>query len=253
MRLSPWLDLEGTANTRDIGGLPAGGGRIRPRLLIRSDNLQDLTPADVTLLADELGVRTVLDLRTDTERADEGAAPLHARREIEHFPLSFIPDRDLGRLGDSVVLPDRWAEGAVGAYLHYVRDRPGSFAAAVRRLADPAAGAAIVHCAAGKDRTGLLVAVVLDVLGTDRELIYADYEATNERIERIFARLAASDTYAVDVRRIGLDAHRVQPDTMRTVLSELDDRFGSPTDFLRSAGVADDELDRLTARFVEPA
>jgi protein tyrosine/serine phosphatase len=247
-----WLDLQGTANTRDIGGLPAGGGRIRRRLLIRSDNLQDLTPADIQVLTDEVGVRTILDLRTDAERADEGPAPLNAREDVVHFPLSFIPENELRRLNASVVLPDRWEDGAVGAYLHYVRDRPESFAAAVRRLADPAAGAAIVHCAAGKDRTGLLVAVVLDVLGTDRELIAADYDRTNQRIDAIFARLAASQTYAVSVHRIGLDAHRVQAQTISKVLATLDEQFGSPAGFLRSAGVTDAELARLATRFIEP-
>ena len=250
---SPWVDLQGTANTRDIGGLPARGGRIRHRLLIRSDNLQDLTRADLQLLLDEIGVRTVLDLRTDVERTDEGPPPLAAHDHVEHFPLSFIPEKELSELAASVVLPDRWDDGPVGAYLHYVRDRPQSFAAAVRRLADPAAGAAIVHCAAGKDRTGLLVAVVLDTLGTDRELIYADYELTNQRIEQIFARLAASSTYAVSVNRIGLDAHRVDPGTIKTVLETLDDWHGSPADFLRAGGVTDAELDRLAERFVEPA
>jgi protein-tyrosine phosphatase len=250
---SPWLDLQGTANTRDIGGLPARGGLIRSRLLIRSDNLQNLTRSDLELLVENVGVRTVLDLRTSAERSGEGPTPLAAHDHVIHFPLSFLPHQDSPELDASVVLPDRWDDGPIGAYLHYVRDRPDSFAAAVRRLADPAAGGSIVHCAAGKDRTGLLVAVVLDTLGTDRELIYADYHLTNERIERIFARLAASSTYSAGVRRIGMDAHRVDPATMKAVLETLDEWHGSPAGFLRSAGITDEELDQLAARFIEPA
>jgi protein-tyrosine phosphatase len=245
-----WLHLEGTANTRDIGGFPAAGGRIRPGLLIRSDNLQELTPADVDLLVD-LGVRTVLDLRTDSERIDEGPAPLEARQEVVHLTLSFIPDRSLERADPGMVLPDRWADGAVGAYLHYLRDMPESFASAIRRLADPVAGGSLVHCAAGKDRTGVLVALVLDTLGTDRSVIYADYERTNEQIERIFERLSRSKTYAVAVQRIGLDAHRVDPRTMEAVLGIVDERFGGAAGYFRSIGVTDVELAQLAERLVE--
>ena len=249
---TPWLDLVGTANTRDVGGLPAAGGLVRRGLLIRSDNLQHLTQQDVTLLVTEVGVRTVIDLRTNSERAQEGPAPLEAHPDVVHLPLSLIPDEELLYSDPSVVLPDRWADGAVGAYLHFLRDIPGSIREAVRRLADPAAGGSIVHCAAGKDRTGVLTALVLDTLGVDRELIIADYELTNARIEGVFARLAQSSTYAADVQRIGMDAHRVSPDTIDKVLVHLDEVDGGSARYLGSIGVTDAELDRLHERFVEP-
>jgi protein tyrosine/serine phosphatase len=249
---TPWFDLVGTANTRDVGGLPASRGLVRRGLLIRSDNLQDLTPEDVTLLVDDVGVRTVIDLRTNSERAQEGPAPLEARPEVLHLPLSLIPDDELLYKDPSVVLPDRWADGAVGAYLHFLRDIPSSIRDAVRRLADPASGGSIVHCAAGKDRTGVLTAVVLDTLGVDREHILADYELTNARIEGVFARLAQSSTYAVDVQRIGMDAHRVSPDTIDKVLVHLDEFDGGSAGYLRSVGLTEAELDRLHERFVRP-
>lgn len=248
-----WVDLDGTANTRDLGGLPVAGGRIRPGLLLRSDNLQGLTARDVTDLVDRIGVRTVLDLRTDSERADEGPGPLTHRPEVVHLPLSFIPDTPAVRDDPGTVLPSRWDNGPVGAYLHYLHDRPECFAAGVHRLADPAAGGAIAHCAAGKDRTGTFVALVLDLLGADEETIVADYAVTNERIPAIFRRLLATDTYAADVDKIGLDAHYVDPATMPQVLAAVRNEYGSSADYLRAAGVNDRTLQALRRRLVEPS
>ena len=87
---SRWLDLDGAANARDLGGLPLeGGGTTAAGVVLRSDNLQDLTPADVRRLVDDLGVAVVVDLRTGAEVALEGAGPLVAdgRVEIRHRDL----------------------------------------------------------------------------------------------------------------------------------------------------------------------
>src|ERR687897_3889028 len=87
---SRWLDLEGAANARDLGGLPLeGGGATASGVLLRSDNLQGLTPADVRRLVDDLGVAVVVDLRTGAEVALEGPGPLVAegRVEIRHRDL----------------------------------------------------------------------------------------------------------------------------------------------------------------------
>lgn len=251
---SRWLDLDGTANTRDLAGLPvAGGGAIRAGCLIRSDNLQALSAADLSLLVETLGVRTVLDLRTGAERRSEGPGPLQASAQVRHVHLPLIPETPTIRHDPGAVLPDRWADGATGAYLHYLHDAPPAFAAAARLLARPASGATIVHCAAGKDRTGVLVAIVLEAVGVDRETIVADYALTNERIERIFDRLAARETYAADVRRIGLDAHRVDAASMTAVLDVVAEKWGGAVGYLRAAGLLTSELTGLRERLVERA
>lgn len=224
---------------------------MRAGLVLRSDNLQDLTEPDMRRLVDELGLRTVLDLRTDSERRGTGPGPLAGRSLVRHVDLSFIPEDDEIRADPGAVLPDRWADGAIGAYLHYLRDRPDAFAAAVRVLAADGGGAAVLHCAAGKDRTGVLSAVVLDSVGVHRDAIIDDFVASNERIEQIYDRLLGARTYAADVRRIGLDAHRVDPATMHGVLDVLDEEYGGAAGYLRSAGVGDDELATLTRRLVE--
>src|SRR5690606_23084403 len=88
-----WIELEGAVNTRDVGGLPTRDGRrVAYRKLLRSDNLPDLTDNDIKLLTGSHGVRTVVDLRTNTERASEGPGPLRAVDHVRHPDLS-VPRR----------------------------------------------------------------------------------------------------------------------------------------------------------------
>jgi hypothetical protein len=91
---------------------------------------------------------------------------------------------------------------------------------------------------------------MLDSIGTPREAIVADYALSNERIERVVGRLRATGTYAADVERIGLDAHRVNPDTMVDVLATVDSEFGGSVGYLRASGLQQAEIDGLRSRLV---
>src|SRR5215203_4405387 len=169
---------------RDLGGLPTrGGGRTAAGRLIRSDNLQDLTDADVARLVDELGVTDVVDLRTEVELHLEGPGPLRRVESLTHHHHSLLEERREDTreavAAKALVVPwqeDRrprderfWAEH----YLGYLSARPDSVSAALRVVAR-ADGAVVVHCAAGKDRTGTVVAMALDVAGVPHEEIVAD-------------------------------------------------------------------------------
>ena len=257
----PWIDLQGAVNARDVGGIPLrDGGAVAPGRLLRSDNLQDLTPRDVDHLVDDCGVRAVIDLRTGVEVRLEGPGPLidHARVVVEH--RSLYPEK--GEHTDAIladtVVP--WQNGLGGAdlpgetptvqtYFGYIERRPDSIVAALRTIAEPPeGGAALVHCAAGKDRTGLVVALALEVAGADREAIVADYARTSERIDLVVARLAASPTYADDMVTNDPQNHAPRPESMIRVLQLLDERHGSPAGWLRAAGLEDDALAALRAR-----
>jgi protein tyrosine/serine phosphatase len=227
---------------------------IQRNRLIRSDNLQDLTAEDVRRLVDEHEVRAVADLRTGVEVAAEGPGPLTevAAVRIEH--LSLFPEAgettDAAAVeangGGPVVLPwqtddrrERSAErGASGVYLGYLEDRGDSIVAALRLIAS-SPGATLVHCAAGKDRTGVVVAMALAAVGVPRDQIVADYSRSADRIEQIFDRLAASSTYSHDVKDTYLDRHTPRGATMEGMLDALDDRYGGASAWLRAHGWTD--------------
>jgi protein-tyrosine phosphatase len=146
-----------------------------------------------------------------------------------------------------VDLPDETP--TVQTYMGYLEHRPDSIVAALRTIAAPREGGAVlVHCAAGKDRTGLVIALALEVAGAHRDAIVADYAVTGERIEAIFARLATTPTYALDVKNHAAGPHGPRPQSLARILELLDERHGSPAGWLRDHGLDDDELAMLRAR-----
>jgi protein tyrosine/serine phosphatase len=256
----PWIDLEGAVNVRDLGGLPTedGGETVAGRLL-RSDNLQDLSPSDVATLVGEFGVTTVVDLRSTHELTAEGPAPLDAVDGVRHVHHPVLPERGEStdivaaallsrREQDESRYPD---DPAAGHYLGYLEDRPDQVVAALRSIAG-SAGAALVHCAAGKDRTGVLVAVALTAVGVPAEVVVADYAATGERTEQILDRLRRSPTYADDINRSDSRSHRPRPETMAAFLEQVDTRHGGVTAWLAGQGFGAEDLGLLTARLREP-
>jgi protein tyrosine/serine phosphatase len=120
-------------------------------------------------------------------------------------------------------------------YLRYLQDRPDSVIGALEAIAS-ADGAALVHCAAGKDRTGVICALALSAAGVERDAIVADYALTAERNGAIMARLRASPTYAADLEGSPDDAHLARPEYMARVLELLDERHGGPVAWLRERG-----------------
>ena len=151
---------------RDLGGLPTtDGAAIRPRRLIRSDNLQDLSPAAVETLVAEIGVTDIVDLRSETELHEEGPGPLFRVTALTHHHHSLLAE-DGRRATAEEALAMPWTDAGderdrdvaywAGHYLGYLSDRPDSVSAALRVIAT-STGATVVHCAAGKDRTGTVV------------------------------------------------------------------------------------------------
>jgi protein tyrosine/serine phosphatase len=112
-----------------------------------------------------------------------------------------------------------------GHYLGYLEDRPDQVVGALRSIAH-AEGAALVHCAAGKDRTGVVVALALTVAGVPAEAVVADYAASAERTEAIMARLRRSRLYARDVTSKPAQLQRPRAETMAAFLEQMDARYG---------------------------
>jgi protein tyrosine/serine phosphatase len=262
--------LDGTTNTRDLGGLPTtDGGRTVTGRVLRSDNLQTLSEDDVRRLVEEIGLREVIDLRTSAEVLLEGRGPLRRVRGITHRHFTLLPERghhtDVFAVEDDepLDLPEGWAGSllprqtaahdeseppAVRSYLGYLTDRPDAVVTALRALAEPRAGASVVHCAAGKDRTGVVVALALAVAGVPHDEIVRDYAMTADVIEALVAKLAASSTYAEDMDRRDLARHTPRPDTMDRLLTLLDERFDGPVGWLTAHGFGPVDRARLRGR-----
>jgi protein-tyrosine phosphatase len=269
-RTDRWVRLDGTANTRDLGGLPTtDGGTTVPGRVLRSDNLQGLSEDDVRRLVDEGGLRQVVDLRTTAEILLEGRGPLREVPDVDHRHFTLLPERGhhtdvfaVEEEDDAVELPADWAESilprqtpdhdreeppAVRSYLGYLSDRPEAVVGALRAIAG-APGASVVHCAAGKDRTGVVAALALAVAGVGHDDIVADYALTAEVIDAIVARLAASPTYAEDMEKRDVATHTPRAETMDRVLSLLDERWGGPLGWLSAHGFGPEDQAALRAR-----
>jgi protein-tyrosine phosphatase len=270
-RTDRWLRLDGTTNTRDLGGLPTtDGGVTVPGRILRSDNLQTLSESDVRRLVDEVGLREVVDLRTTAEILLEGRGPLRAVPEVTHRHFSLIPERgqhtDVFAVEEDELvegLPADWVESllprqaaahdqaeppAVRAYLGYLGDRSQAVVDALRALTTAEPGASVVHCAAGKDRTGVVVALALAVAGVPHDEIVADYAMTADVIEALVAKLAASPTYAGDMETRDIASHTPRAETMDRVLTLLDERHGGAVGWLEAHGFGADERAALRAR-----
>ena len=134
-----------------------------------------------------------------------------------------------------------------GHYLGYLDDRPDQVVAALQSIAR-APGAALVHCAAGKDRTGVVVALALTAAGVRPEAVVADYAATGDRIEAILGRLRTSRTYARDIDSQPVVAHLARPETMEAFLQQMDVRYGGVVRWLADHGFDGDDLRLLRAK-----
>jgi protein-tyrosine phosphatase len=263
-----WIDLEGLANLRDVGGVPTtDGGRISAGRLLRSDNLQALTPGDIDYLL-ELGLTDVVDLRSEYEVESEGPGPLAGHSSVrihrhslfrewregvgEDKPDELTEDRPEELPDEALpwvdVTPSVQVDHPVASfYLSYLADRPDSILASLRHIGE-ARGATLVHCAAGKDRTGTIVALALSVAGAERAAIVDDYAASSERMEAILERLLRTRTYADNLRDRPMSSHLTHPETMQTFLEYVDDEYGGVGPLLATMGWTSDDTGRLRAK-----
>lgn len=238
------LALEGCLNFRDLGGYPVGGGgRVRWRRLFRSDALGALTPADVAELRDAIGLATVVDLRSTAELRVDGKGPLTREGAIAHHHLPLF---------DGTVRPEERAAMVTLADRYWLLAEFAKEQIA-RVLATLAAsrGPAVYHCAAGKDRTGVISAVLLGVLGVRDEVIVADYAATRENLDAIVARLMGSRGYQSMLETLPPDTMHAEPETMIALLAKVRERYGSMRGYARAAGLEDPILARLERRLLE--
>jgi protein tyrosine/serine phosphatase len=250
-----WIDLEGAHNVRDLGGLPTTGGAVtRPGVLLRSDALDALTDADVQRLVDGVGLAHVVDLRSNRERVERGRGAL-GTSGVTYSELEVIDDKDVDRRRDTRASafsagtdPDTIIATGYAELLDLGRS---AFVEAVNAVAAPGGTPALVHCTAGKDRTGVLVALLLDVAGVEREAIVADYAATHERMPAIVERIRSASAYQEVAEEVPAFVFGATEATMRHFLTHLDETWGGGEAYFEANGAAPSTLATWRARFVE--
>jgi protein tyrosine/serine phosphatase len=243
--VSRLVPLAGAYNFRDLGGYPTEDGRrTNDGVLFRSDTLQELTADDVAHIRDGLGVRRIVDLRSTAEVGQEGRGPL------QDEPLAYVNVPLLPDLEEKDAVP-----AAIGAdlsrfYLHVLEDRGDLVAEALALLCDVDHHPAVFHCAAGKDRTGLLAALALRIADVTAEAVVEDYAATNQQMDRVVARLRRL-SYGRTMDDDPPEVYQAVGATMERFLEALDERHGGARAWAEAAGVPATALDRLSAALVD--
>jgi protein tyrosine/serine phosphatase len=243
-----WIDLEGPSNFRDLGGLPTvDGGRVRTGLLYRSDSLALLSEADVAHLTGDIGLRRVVDLRSAPEIGRHGQADLGAVGiEIVHAP---IVDETRGEQRD-IEDPAKLTLDRI--YLLMLDRFRTRFGAAVGALTDPSHLPAVFHCAAGKDRTGLIGALILETCGVERGLVVEDFLLTNDRMDTMIDRHRAHADARAKEPEIEVQTLFPTPENIALTLAGVYDEYGGAAGYLAGAGLGVDGVAALRDLLVDP-
>jgi protein-tyrosine phosphatase len=243
------IALEAVHNFRDLGGYRTVDGQtLRYGTLFRADGLQRLTAADVETLR-PLGLRTVIDLRTDREIAERGTFP-HDAYPVHWYHLPVI-DVTWAPDASNDMEPTDFLYEQYRSMLDYGEPR---FVEAFRLLGVPGAFPAVFHCAAGKDRTGIMAALILGALGVPDDVIVADYALTRPAMERMRAWAAVHSPEMFETwRKMPAAFGAAEPQAMAWLLADLRSRFGTITAYLRGLGVPRAALDALAAELLATA
>jgi protein-tyrosine phosphatase len=281
------FELEGALNFRDLGGYPSRDGRmVRWRTIFRSDGLDSLSPADLALLVDTLGLSSVIDLRSGDEVDMVGRGALGEKKLVlHHIPIFDETRRVAERFAEGLLMTDMYVQMAERAAPRFVRALE-----VIARTDAPL----VFHCAAGKDRTGLLGAVLLELLGVGDDDIAEDYARSarimpilRQRWEAKAARAAQAAQAAEGAaaaegaeaarsaadgagtgattttsnrlpvipsgpegRRVADELLSARPATMLALLATLRQRFGSVAEWASQHRFADADLTRLRDRLL---
>jgi hypothetical protein len=228
-----FVPLDGAFNFRDLGGLPThDGGTTRTGVMFRSDALHHLVPSDVDVLT-ELGMRTIVDLRSAIELERSGRGPLgDTDMRFLHAPLSH-GDAAAGR-----TLPPALAEGDLGRhYVDSLAERTETLATVIEHLATRDNLPAVFHCTAGKDRTGMVAALVLSLVGVPDDAIVHDYTLTDDRMPLVMERIRTAGGFPESAQPLPAGVGRAEAASMEKFLDALHETHGDARGWARAAGL----------------
>ncbi len=228
------LSFSATYNFRDVGGSPGLDGRtVRWRRLFRADSLHRLQGADWESFA-ALGVRTVIDLRRPFEVEEHGRVAEHEGLDYRNLVLEHVDWNDVPHPEDT--LHERWL---ADRYLNFAEDGRAALSTALGIIADPAAAPVVVHCMAGKDRTGVTCALALSLIGVSDEDIAADYALTTTSMAALVTHLRATNPAVIEGNEHMFDS---PAEAMTMFLTDLRERHGSVEAYVREIGLKDEQV-----------
>ena len=237
------LTFSSIYNFRDVGGYAAADGRtVRWRRLFRSDSLHSLGEADRAAFA-ELGIRTVVDLRRPFEVERHGRVPHHDGLDYRNIVLEHLDWNSVEHPPGTV--HERWL---ADRYLNFAEDGRTALGTALSIIADPAAAPVVVHCMAGKDRTGVTCALALSLIGVSDEDIAADYALTTTSMASLVAHLREKDPAIVDGQEHMFDS---PAEAMTMFLTDLRERHGSVEAYVREIGLKDEQVAAMRDHLLE--
>lgn len=235
------LAIEGLINLRDLGGLPtASGATTLHGRLLRSESPHTLSASGLEDVLD-LGIGAVVDLRTVSEREHRPSPLAEAGVHIAHAPI-FTDDDDY---------PDHLAT-AEEVYCWWLRERRSGVAAAMTSIADAPWAPILVHCHAGKDRTGVIIALVLRLAGVGVDAIADDYAISGVQLADMLARDRAT---AIERGMDGVRVERlftVRREAMLQTMECVDTEHGGVVSLLQSLGLSDARIERLKGLLLSP-
>ena len=240
------LAWDGLLNVRDLGGLPTeDGARTRFGAVIRADNVRRLRDARTLL---EHGVQRVVDLRFPVEQEEDLLDELPV--EVVHVSLLGEWDDEYRDAVEAQMAASAPPEYLRWSYLDFLERFRDNFAAALSAVATAPEGAVCVHCMGGRDRTGLVSALLLRLAGVAIEDVAEDYAASEAALAEAHARWVEAAPDEKERARRRVFAH-APVHVMVDVLGELERRYGSVRGYLEAAGVPAEQIDALRARLRE--
>ncbi|OYP14117.1 protein tyrosine phosphatase [Streptomyces sp. FBKL.4005] len=255
-------ELAGVRNFRDVGGLPTvDGRRVRHGVLFRSGHLAHATEEDAAFLA-SLGLHTIFDFRNAADQKLEGPdVELPGVRNV-NLPLSdpadgaefwkMVRDGDLDQL--RAILDDgKGAARMIDSYRKIVTERTAEHSRVLHALAEDSVPA-LMHCAAGKDRAGISIAVTLLAVGVERDAIVADYLESNAKHRRYKVRRSGSaDTaYTPEVMALLDPLFDARAEYLAAAFASIEETWGDTDTYLaQGLGLSPESRERLRARLLD--
>ena len=239
--------FEGCFNFRDIGGYPnQDGKRVKSGLYFRAGRQDRMTDQDLLKLSD-LKISTQIDLRKPDEALQQGKGPLEAMG-ANYINIAVIPEGGSDQL--SRLVGDTGISGK--RYLGYLEFGPSSWLKIFEILANKDSLPVVLHCTAGKDRTGVSTAFLLSVLGVSRDLIEADYLLTNLDTQRQADFIESTVGYPEGFDRESMVAAAGVPEeALKDFLDGVESKWGSAVGYLEEIGVTQDQMDKIRNNFLE--